>query len=225
MSAELQMSSSDVSQDFPYKAISRGAVTSVICAVFSFVGLIPTFAFALVLTIPGIICGMIGMSSIRRFPDEFSGKAMAIAGTLVCLALLIGGVSIHTYIYLTEVPEGYQRIAFYELQTPENAPDQPTPVAMDIDGDAVFLKGYIHPSSGSGLLRQFILVPDLGTCCFGGQPRSSDMIEVTLPPGNAVKAGLTKRKLAGTFRLNRRPQKKSEFDNVLFYKMIVDQYQ
>ncbi|MEO9591028.1 MAG: hypothetical protein ABJG45_05565, partial [Rhodopirellula bahusiensis] len=75
-----------------------------------------------------------------------------------------------------------------------------------------------------GMLRQFVLVPDLGTCCFGGDPRSSDMIEVTLPPGEAVRAGLTKRKLAGTFKVNRVPQSKDDFENAMFYKMRVDQY-
>ena len=84
----------------------------------------------------------------------------------------------HTYIYLTEVPEGYTRVHFYELQQEAGGPDQPTEKAFEIDGQPIFLKGYIHPSSGSGLLKRFILVPDLGTCCFGGQPKSSDMIEV-----------------------------------------------
>ena len=90
-------------------------------------------------------------------------------------------------------------------------------------GSPSFLKGYIHPSSGSGLLKQFILVPDLGTCCFGGQPKSSDMIEVTLGGGQTTKAGLTKKKLAGTFVLNQAPQKLSDFDNRVFYRMKVDQ--
>ncbi|MEM6365026.1 MAG: DUF3299 domain-containing protein [Planctomycetota bacterium] len=224
MSASVPMSSSAVSQDFPYRAISRGAVVGVICLIVSSIGLIPTFAFALVLTIPGLICGLLGWRAIQRYPDEFSGKTIAMVGTLGCAGLLLGGVAEHTYIYLTEVPEGYERIAFYELQTPENTEDRPAPLAFEIDGKPVFLKGYIHPSSGAGLLRQFILVPDLGTCCFGGQPRSSDMIEVTLPPGNTVTASFAKRKLAGTFKLNRLPKKKADFDNTIFYKLNVDQY-
>ena len=50
------------------------------------------------------------------------------------------------------------------------------------------------------------------------------MIEVTLPAGSAVRAGLTKRKLAGTFKVNRISQQKTDFENPLFYKMKVDQY-
>ena len=129
----------------------------------------------------------------------------------------------HTYIYLTEVPEGYTRVHFYELQQEGSRPDQPTEKALEINGQSVFLKGYIHPSSGSGLLKRFILVPDLGTCCFGGQPKSSDMIEVTLSGSQTAKAGMTKKKLAGTFMLNQLPQRVTDFDNTVFYRLKVDQ--
>lgn len=129
----------------------------------------------------------------------------------------------HTYIYVTEVPDGYTRVGFYELQPDlTQAVDSPTQRAIEIDGESVFLKGYIHPSSGSGMLKKFILVPDLGTCCFGGQPKSSDMIEVTLMDGQATKAGLTKKKLAGEFSVNNAPRRVTDFDNTVFYRMKVD---
>ncbi len=109
------------------------------------------------------------------------------------------------------------------LQQPDNGPIGPTEKAVAISGEPVFLKGYIHPSSGSGLLKNFILVPDLGTCCFGGQPKSSDMIEVNLIGGQTTKAGFRKKKLAGTFKVNQAPQKVTDFDNNVFYRMKVDQ--
>jgi hypothetical protein len=224
MSAEIQLSDASASVDFPYKAISRGAIISIVFFVLALPGLMPTFWIMLVLAAPGILFAAMGLRAIRRYPDEFSGQSLAQVGLVGCSALLFGGIAYHTYVYYTEVPDGYQRVAFFKLQAPDNGPDIPTERALEIDGDPVFLKGYIHPSSGSGMLRQFILVPDLGTCCFGGQPKSSDMIEVTLPAGNSVRAGLTKRKLAGTFKVNRLPQKKTDFDEPLFYKMKVDQY-
>ncbi len=171
----------------------------------------------------GLVVGLIGYRQIRRFPEEFDGIKVAVAGIVINTAVLLGGAAMHTYIYLTEVPEGYTRVQFYELQQDATQPiDAPTDRALEINGQPVFLKGYIHPSSGSGMLKRFILVPDLGTCCFGGQPKSSDMIEVTLSPGQATKAGLTKKKLAGTFMLNQAPRKVTEFDNTVFYRMNVD---
>ncbi len=73
------------------------------------------------------------------------------------------------------------------------------------------------------MLKHFILVPDLGTCCFGGQPKSSDMIEVSLGGGQTTKAGFQKKKLAGTFQVNQAPQKLTDFENTVFYRMKVDQ--
>jgi hypothetical protein len=49
-------------------------------------------------------------------------------------------------------------------------------------------------------------VPDMGTCCFGGQPKPTDMIEVYVPEGKPRVAYAPRRiKLAGTFMLADRP--------------------
>ncbi|QDT08093.1 DUF3299 domain-containing protein [Planctomycetes bacterium K23_9] len=224
MSAELQMSAAADEADFPYRAISRAAIASVVFTVFALPGLVPTFEPMLFLAVIAIVAALVAMRAVKRYPDEYSGRAIALFSLIASLAILVGGVSMHTYIYLTEVPDGYERVPFFELQQPSDAKiDAPTELAYDIDGKPVFIKGYIHPSSGGGVLRQFILVPDLGTCCFGGQPKSTDMIEVTLLGGKTVKAGLTRRKLAGKFQLNSAPQVVTDFDNNVFYRLRVDQ--
>jgi len=220
---EVHLTSSSDEVEFPYRAISRAAVTSIILVLPAMLGLIQAFAPMLVFAAIGVVVAVIGLRTIAKFPDEYSGKPIALAGLALNGMLLVGGVAEHSYVYATEVPDGYGRVAFYELQQPEPLPDYPTNRAVELDGKPVFLKGYIHPSSGSGMLRRFILVPDLGTCCFGGQPRSTDMIEVTLTGGQTVKAGLTKLKLAGKFMLNPQAQKAADFDNQIFYQMRVDQ--
>ncbi|NND95834.1 MAG: DUF3299 domain-containing protein [Pirellulaceae bacterium] len=224
MSAELQMSAAADATDFPYRAISRAAIASIVFTIFAIPGLIPTFEPLLILALIGVVAALVALRAIKRYPNEYSGRPLAMFSLFTAAALFIGGVSMHTYIYLTEVPDGYERVPFYDLQQPdERTADSPTELAFEIDGKPVFIKGYIHPSSGGGMLRQFILVPDLGTCCFGGQPKSTDMIEVTLLGGKTVKAGLKRRKLAGKFQLNRSPQLVTDFDNAVFYRMRVDQ--
>lgn len=222
MSADIEITSGSEPQEFPYRAISTTAIASVICAVVSLLGF---FVWAiLALALLGMMLGVAGYLKIKRFPQEFAGRSLAMTGFILNVLVILSGVSLHTYVYLTEVPEGYTRVHFWELQQPSNSPgDQPSTKAIEINGNDIFLKGYIHPSSGSGLLKRFILVPDLGTCCFGGQPKSSDMIEVRLLNGQTTKAGLTKKKLAGQFTLNRGPQKVTDFDNTVFYQMKVDQ--
>lgn len=217
------MSSTGETVEFPYRAVSRAAIASLIFGFLSLPGLLQTFAPMLLLTLVGIIAAIIALRATTRYADEFSGKPIAIAGLALNMVLLVGGLTGHIYVYLTEVPEGYERVAFYELQQPSSQRDLPTERAIGLDGAKIFLKGYIHPSSGSGMLRQFVMVPDLGTCCFGGQPRSTDMIEVTLTDGQTIKAGMTKIKLAGTFKVNRAPQNLSDFDNSIFYRFRVDQ--
>ena len=222
MSAEVQVSLSRNAVEFPYRAMSSTAISSLVFAV---LGLLSGIFFwpGLGLCVIGIFVGLIGYRQIRRFPEEFDGMRVALVGITINAVILLVGAGLHTYIYLTEVPEGYTRVQFYELQQDANQPyDAPTKRAIEINGQPIFLKGYIHPSSGSGLLKRFILVPDLGTCCFGGQPKSSDMIEVTLQGGQTTKAGLTKRKLAGTFRLNQAPREVTDFDNTVFYRLNVD---
>ena len=225
MSADGMSSAGTDAVDFPYKAISRGAVISIVMAVLAIPGMIAEFAPLLALCFLGLTGGILALRSIRRYPEEFSGRGLALAGLAINALLLCGGVSLHTYTYMTEVPEGYTRVKFYELQQDAagNAAQRPTEKAISVHDQDIFLKGYIHPSSGSGLLKHFILVPDLGTCCFGGQPESSDMVEVTLSGGESTEANMRKKKLAGKFRVNLAPQSLTDFDNSVFYRLRVDQ--
>lgn len=218
MATDLKMSTYTEEVDFPYRAISRSAITSIVLFVVALLGLIAPFEALLALAVLGIIFAFLAIRSIRRYPDEFSGLGLAKFSLIANGLLLAGGIGMHTYVYLTEVPPGHIRVPFYALKFDAD-PDQPTEAAMEIDGKDIFIKGYIHPSSGGGMLRQFVLVGDLGTCCFGGQPKSSEMIEVTLTGGQTVKGGMTRRKLAGKFTLNKVPQKQTDFDNAVFYRL------
>jgi hypothetical protein len=215
---ELKMSAAADEVDFPYRALSRSAIAALVLFLIGLIGLMPPFKVLLSLTLLGMLFALLSIRSIRRYPNEFSGLALAKFALIGNVLLLAGGAGLHTYIYLTEVPPGHIRVPFAELKF-EADPDQPTERAKQIDGKDVFIKGYIHPSSGSGLLRQFILVGDLGTCCFGGQPKSSEMIEVTLTGGQSIKGGLWRRKLAGKFTLNSVPQRQADFDNAVFYRL------
>lgn len=207
--------------EYPYRAVSKLAIASISLFVVGLLGLIPLFEPILSLAFIGAVCGILAARSIYQFPEEYGGLMLAKTGIFLNVALLVGGIAEHTVIYLTEVPDGYQRVGFYELERPDG-PDAPTDKAIEVDGKNVFLKGYIHPASGEGPLRQFILVPDLGTCCFGGQPRSSSMIEVTLIGTKTVRYGRTKLKLAGEFELNKSLRLKKDIDNALFYRLRAD---
>lgn len=82
-------------------------------------------------------------------------------------------------------------------------PDVPTNDALQWNGQQTFIKGYVHPSSmSSPEAKKFVIVPDLGTCCFGGQPPLTHMIEVTLTGDQYAHKDYYKKRLAGKFTVN-----------------------
>jgi hypothetical protein len=51
-------------------------------------------------------------------------------------------------------------------------------------------------------LKSFVLVPDLATCCFGGQPALTDMIEVTLDDPLLANYSISCRSLTGVLEVD-----------------------
>ncbi len=163
-------------------------------------GLLP--APGLVLPLAGLVMGLIGLNNIRKYPSELTGRMAARIGTLFGVTLFLGGIGCHMVIYATEVPEGFERLPFEVLKAGAGMPDFPPPEAQEMDGKRVFIKGYIYPGQKRFKLKQFVLVPDLGTCCFGGSPKQTHMIEVILEGDARVDYSMTKRRLAGVLKVN-----------------------
>jgi len=201
-----------------YRSISRSAVVSfVLAGLGTLLGML--FPQLLVLCVVGAIAGLIGYRTIQTHPLEYTGTKLALTGMALSVIGLVGGIALHTYIYLTEVPEGdFVRVSFYELQ-PENPDAREVilpPKAAELAGKPIFIKGYVHPGvEGQGKVKHFILVPDMGTCCFGGQPKVTDMIEVRLQTDQGVAWSPSLRKLAGTFQLHP-PRKVSSLSDVIY---------
>jgi hypothetical protein len=109
----------------------------------------------------------------------------------------------HSVVYATEVPEGYTRINFEVLQPDERKPNQRiSDRAKTLNGDRVFVKGYVYPDGQQRGIKRFVLVRDLGTCCFGGQPKLTHMIEVTLKDPIRIEYTMRKRRLGGILQVN-----------------------
>jgi hypothetical protein len=188
----------------PYRSVSKAAVFALVTAVLALLGLL--LPALLLFAVLAAVLGLVALRNLRRYPDELTGRTAAVLGLIGGVVLFVSGTAMHTYIYMTEVPEGYQRISFSELQTDED------PMIMgaaalpsELDGKRIFIKGYVHPGvSDLGEIRRFILVPDMGTCCFGGQPALTDMVEVRIVGERGVRYSQRKRKFAGTFRVSPR---------------------
>lgn len=203
-----------------YQSVSRAGVTSLVLGLIG----IGAFWFVTLLLLPiiGLVFAAIAFIDFKKYPGELVGKPVAVLGLGICLLCLIAAPTFHTIIYLTEVPDGYQRVDFTKLMSDPNQPEGPTSFAISIDGDPIFIKGYIHPTSMSTLkAKHFVIVPDLGTCCFGGQPPLTHMIEVKLLGDQYATKSYRRQRLAGTLQVNRTLKPVSELDGV-FYELTAD---
>ena len=104
---------------------------------------------------------------------------------------------------MTEVPDGYNRISFRMLKDDPTTDKPYSEKAEELDMTPVFLKGFVRPGNKRKNLKDFILVGDFGSCCFGGSPEITDVVAVSIKSDKRVNYGLRIRKIAGTFRLNR----------------------
>ena len=204
----------------PYRAMSRAAMMTLVFGLLATLGLL--VPLLLVFSLFGLICWCLAMVNLRRYPNELSGRPVAMAGGFLCFLLLVGGISFHSFVYATEVPEGYVRVPFRVLQAEENSPLPVPEKAAELDGMRIFIKGYIHPDAGMAPVQQFVLVPDMGTCCFGGQPALTDMIEVTLQENQRVRYSTRKRKLAGVLKVDSRLKPVDGLKGV-YYQLLVDE--
>lgn len=204
-----------------YRALSKSAVAGLILAMLGLLGWL--FPVMLAFAILAVLLGMLALANIRRYPEELAGRWPARIAVNLGLLTVVGGVSYHSYVYATEVPEGYERISFAMLQPDPKHPLKPIPpAAKTLNEKRIFVKGYIHPSvAGMGPVRRFVLVPDMGTCCFGGQPKLTKMIEVTLTGALAAQYSTSRRKLAGTLKVDDRLKPVSGLKGV-YYQLECD---
>lgn len=206
-----------------YKLRSKAATLSVLFGAFAAVGYI--FVVFLALAPLAVALGWHGLRVIRRYPDEYTGKGIAVFGLGLGVFALVGGSAFHTTIYLTEVRDGYQRITFYsELK---NKDEKETERARELDGQKVFLKGYVRPGLRRNGLTEFLMVGDFGQCCFGGSPNITEIVYIKMPPDETTQYDYMLRRIHGTFRVNKRSQKVDRIANDVegyIYQIDADYY-
>jgi len=190
--------SSAVHQDLvQYRSVSKSAVVAVVVSIFSLFAVLD-FSFWL-LPATGVALGLLALRVTTRFEQHISGKGLALVGFALNITILIVGGTLFTIEYLTEVPDGYQRISFYTLDAEGASTEDPISQKINaLKDNKVFIKGYIHPGvNGLGRIQRFVLVGDLKTCCFGGQPKPWDMVEVALKKEHHLSYDMKVHKLWG----------------------------
>lgn len=200
-----------------YRALSTAAVASLVLGALSILTLLDWWLGLIPLA--GVILGFVALRNIRKQPEEYTGRGAAIAGIVLAALFWIGGFGRLGYIQATEVPPGYERIEYSLLQPgPNDSPVSIPPEAKDLDGKKIFIKGYVYPGLKKQGITEFLLVRDNGTCCFGGNPKITDRIQVSLADTNGVTYSQGLFKVAGTFHVTP-PREAIDAKGIVFYHL------
>ena len=224
MSIEIESPHVSPEQYESYRALSTSAVASLI------VGLLSPLAVLdwTLLAIPaiGIPLSVVSLLKVTRHRDELTGAALARAGLGLSLVFAVLGPAWLTYEYVTELPDGYTRISYAELQPDESQAGQLVPPgALALEGQKIFIKGYVYPGREKDGIRKFLLVRDQGECCFGGNPKVTDRILVTLEDPLRLAYASRIHKLAGTFHVEVRNSAIDGAKGGVFYHLKADHLQ
>ena len=187
--------------DFDYKPIPVSAPVSAVLGVCSLVAFLPTVgALGFMIAVAGAVTALTAWRAIRT--QDGAGLWMVLLGLGLSLTGLIGGAAYHSLAYRTELPAGHTRLDFTtDISERAVAPTGGYSEAVKrLDGEQIFLKGYMYPTGQTEGLGSFIFVKDSGECCFGGKPKLTDMIRVEMDGATADFApGLVS--VAGRFEL------------------------
>ncbi len=201
-----------------YRSLSKSAVA---CFLFALMGL-SVFIHEVFVVLPALAVafGIVGWMNFQRYSEELSGLILLRIGLVLGGVCLIAGMAYHVYVYNTEVPEGYRRINFSMLRENPKTAAPYAEIAPSIDGEKVFLRGYVRPGDKRKNLKQFILVGDFGSCCFGGNPKLSEVVAVTIDvPEKTVNYGYGLRRIGGTFEFYKETARtqESEVPQVMYH--------
>jgi hypothetical protein len=196
-----------------YRSLSSLAVVALIVGIISFLA----FLTPILLIIPllGAVLGVLAIVKTRRESEYYTGTTLAVVGLVLSVVFVTTAGAMHSILGVLEVPEGYEEISFWDLQPDESHPELPVPPsALKLDGKKVFVKGYVYPGTKQRDLKSFVLVPDMKSCCFGGQPKLTDMIEVTLEDPLRANFAYRRRGLGGVLRVHPQLKPSAELTGV-----------
>jgi hypothetical protein len=199
-----------------YRTLSPSAVVSCVLGVGSVVAFFNWWLA--VLPLAGLVVGVFALRRIAARSDELTGRLPALLGVVLSAVCLVGGQATLWYIRLTEVPDGHIRMSYEDLQPDPRVINQIVPTSAEkLDGERVFIKGYVLAGNRKDGIRTFILVRDQGDCCFGGNPKLTDRILVHLKPSNAFTYTNTVQKLIGRFEI--RPGRAIDVSGDVVYQL------
>lgn len=202
-----------------YRSMSATAVVSAVLGLFSIVALL---GFTALLAIPtlGLLAGVVAWRQIAANPTELSGLKAAKAGILASAFFLVAGIAQPYVKEYVETPTGYKPITYEKQLVNEASPDEIPPTARALDGQKVFLKGYMFPVAHQNGVTKFLLCRDSGDCCFGTTPKKTHMVYVELVAPKQTEFTTQARGVGGVFRVA--TSRTGEVNSDILYRLDAD---
>jgi len=180
-----------------YRPLSMLAVMSLVVSLVSLVAVanVLLVGFSIIAT----LLAWWAWRNANTYRDEVRGAGIALAALLIGLTSTAGGVGAYAYEYITELPDGYERLGFQKLQPDERNYEAWQERLKALDGKKVFIKGYALAGNQKKGIVNFILCADQGDCCFGGNPKITDRVLIQLTNTEGIDYSDYLQKFTGTF--------------------------
>ncbi|HEX4000339.1 MAG TPA: DUF4190 domain-containing protein [Pirellulales bacterium] len=186
-----------------YLALSSAAVVALVLGLLSLLSLLDYWLLAV--PIAGVIWSIMALRQIRARPEELTGRGMAWVGLVLSAVLIPVGPWWAYRTEMSHVPSGYRPISYDLLQPDPKVIGEMVPQsARDLSSQKVYIKGYVYAGSDAAGIQKFVLCRDAGTCCFGGNPKITDRIVVSLANPSGMIYTKQPVRVAGTFRFSPR---------------------
>ena len=183
-----------------YRAIGSLSVTSFVFGLLSFLSFFS--GFLLIVPVLGLMFGVLSARKIIAMPTVMGGLRLTVAGMVLSFVLGCMGIWWQYYSYYNLTPAGYTELTFYDFAAgPSGAvPNE----IMNLDGQRVFVRGYMYPNLQMEGIDRFGLVNKITTSAFGGaMPDPTDMILVEIKSGEAIDYRAKPIRVGGTLRVLR----------------------
>lgn len=168
-----------------YRSLTTESIGSLICG---FLSILTAMSIPfIVFPIMGIVLGLLAIRKILKASEVLGGLGMSSAG--VALSVLFGTIGL-AYLHYSgsyTTPTGYIDLSFEQLAPvdPRTGRIPPEIVALaqstQLDGQRVFIEGYMYQTRKMTDIDRFKLVPYLDQSKFAAPTRkSTEMIDVNL---------------------------------------------
>ncbi|MCL2346939.1 MAG: hypothetical protein FWC50_01630 [Planctomycetaceae bacterium] len=184
-----------------YRAIGSLSVTAFVFGILSFLA----FFSWLLLIFPllGLIFGGRALQKIIAAPNVMGGLSLTIAGML--LSLFFGGMSLlwHYWSYYNVIPTGYTAVEFTDFAAGRERGTIPEDI-LALDGQRVFVTGYMFPTKKQSGFSEFALVRTLNPSTYASAtPYPTDMILVRLGRDQTTSYRTSPLRVGGILHVNR----------------------